>query len=46
MGVGILLMLNLLKIDYKMKNFCHLEYEESGLSEKDVEKIINEKSFL
>ena len=35
------------KIDYKMKNFLHhLEYEESGLSEKDVEKIINEKKVF
>ena len=35
------------KIDFKMKNFLHhLEYEESGLSEKDVEKIINEKKVF
>ena len=34
-------------IDYKMRNFLHhLEYEESGLSEKDVEKIINEKKVF
>ena len=35
------------KIDYKMKNFLHhLEYEESGLNVKDVEKIIAEKKVF
>ena len=35
------------KIDHKMKNFLHhLEYEESGLNVKDVEKIIAEKKVF
>ena len=35
------------KIDHKMKNFLHhLEYEESGLNIKDVEKIIAEKKVF
>ena len=35
------------KINHKMKNFLHhLEYEESGLSVKDVEKIIAEKKVF
>ena len=35
------------KIDFKMKNFLHhLEYEESGLDVKDVEKIIAEKKVF
>ena len=35
------------KIDYKMKNFLHhLEYEESGLNVKDVEKIIADKKVF
>ena len=35
------------KIDHKMKNFLHhLEYEESGLDVKDVEKIIAEKKVF
>ncbi len=34
-------------IDFKMKNFLHhLEYEESGLTTKDVEKIISEKKIF
>ena len=35
------------KIDFKMKNFLHhLEYEESGLNVKDVEKIVAEKKVF
>ena len=35
------------KINHKMKNFLHhLEYEESGLDVKDVEKIIAEKKVF
>ena len=35
------------KIDLKMKNFLHhLEYEESGLSVKDIKKIISEKKVF
>ena len=35
------------KIDHKMRNFLHhLEYEESGLNVKDVEKIISEKKVF
>jgi len=35
------------KINHKMKNFLHhLEYEESGLNVKDVEKIIAEKKIF
>ena len=32
------------QIDYKMKNFLHhLEYEESGISVKDLKRIISER---
>ena len=35
------------KIDHKMKNFLHhLEYEESGLNTKELEKIISEKKVM
>ena len=35
------------KIDFKMKNFLHhLEYEKSGLSVKDIKKIISEKKVF
>ena len=35
------------KIDFKMKNFLHhLEYEESGMSVVDVEKIIEKKKIF
>ena len=34
-------------IDYKMKNFLHhLEYEESGMTVKDVQKIVSEKKIF
>ena len=35
------------QLDFKMKTFLHhLEYEESGMSEKDIEKNIREKTVF